>query len=72
MRRQTAPRPGQRELQVLDYDNVQQTLVPMIARSYALQFMVRCVHCGALWGQQSSARTMQERGALIPVCNRCA
>lgn len=41
MRRQTAGKMGQAELQVLDYDNVQQTLVPMIARSYALQFMVR-------------------------------
>jgi hypothetical protein len=41
VRRQTASRAGQQELQVLDYDNVQQTLVPMVARSYALQFMVR-------------------------------
>ncbi|GAB4820390.1 hypothetical protein N2152v2_007436 [Parachlorella kessleri] len=39
VRRQTASRAGQPELQVLDYDNVQQTLLPMIARSYALQFM---------------------------------
>jgi len=27
--------------QVLDYDNVQQTLMPLLSRAYALIFMVR-------------------------------
>lgn len=39
VRRQTAPSPGERELQILDYDNVQQTLLPLVAQSYALKFM---------------------------------
>lgn len=39
VRRQTAPGPNERELQVLDYDGVQQTLLPLIAKTYALKFM---------------------------------
>lgn len=39
VRRQTAVAAGQPELQVLDYDNVQGTLLPLLARTYALQFM---------------------------------
>lgn len=39
VRRQTSPGPGERELQILDYDNVQQTLIPLIAKAYALKFM---------------------------------
>lgn len=39
VRRQTVPAPGERELQVLDYDNVQQTLLSLIAKAYALKFM---------------------------------
>lgn len=41
VRRQTAPRPGEPELQVLDYDNVQQTLMPLLSRAYSLVFMGR-------------------------------
>ncbi|GLC45233.1 hypothetical protein PLESTB_000722200 [Pleodorina starrii] len=39
VRRQTAPAPGERELQVLDYQNCAATLLPLIASSYALSFM---------------------------------
>lgn len=39
IRRQTVPTPGEKELQVLDYDNVQQTLVPLVAKAYGLKFM---------------------------------
>ena len=39
IRRQTAPLPGEKELQVLDYDNVQQTLLALVAKAYALKFM---------------------------------
>jgi len=39
IRRQTIPSKGEKELQVLDYDNVQQTLVPLIAKSYAMKVM---------------------------------
>lgn len=39
VRRQTVPAVNERELQVLDYDNVQQTLVPLCAKVYALKFM---------------------------------
>jgi acyl-CoA oxidase len=39
VRRQTAPAAGERELQILDYDNVQQTLVPLVAKAFALKFM---------------------------------
>lgn len=38
VRRQTATELGQKELQVLDYDNVAQTLLPLAARSYGLRF----------------------------------
>lgn len=41
VRRQTAPAPGARELPVLDYDNVQQTLLPLLAKAYGLTFMGR-------------------------------
>lgn len=39
VRRQTAPAPGEKELQVLDYDGVQQTLLPLLSKTYALKFM---------------------------------
>ncbi|KAG2435906.1 hypothetical protein HXX76_007101 [Chlamydomonas incerta] len=39
VRRQTAPGPGQRELQVLDYQNCAATLLPLLASAYALTFM---------------------------------
>jgi acyl-CoA oxidase len=39
IRRQTIPSKGEKELQVLDYDNVQQTLLPMVAKSYAMKVM---------------------------------
>jgi acyl-CoA oxidase len=41
VRRQTAHAPGARELQVLDYDNVSQTLLSLAARAYALAFIGR-------------------------------
>jgi acyl-CoA oxidase len=40
VRRQTTPTPGEKELQILDYDNVQQTLLPLLAKTYALKFTV--------------------------------
>ncbi|GAX78870.1 hypothetical protein CEUSTIGMA_g6309.t1 [Chlamydomonas eustigma] len=39
VRRQTAVKPGDRETQVLDYQNVAHTLLPLVASAYALQFM---------------------------------
>lgn len=39
VRRQTIPSANERELQVLDYDNVQQTLLPLCGKVYALKFM---------------------------------
>eukprot|EP00878_Enallax_costatus_P005125 GHUV01005387.1.p1 GENE.GHUV01005387.1~~GHUV01005387.1.p1 ORF type:complete len:651 (+),score=176.60 GHUV01005387.1:188-2140(+) len=39
VRRQTAPGPGQRELQVLDYQNVANTLLGLISSAYACWFM---------------------------------
>lgn len=39
VRRQTAPGPGEKETQVLDYQNVATELVPLIAAAYALKFM---------------------------------
>lgn len=39
VRRQSSPSPSGQELQILDYDNVQQTLLPLVAESYALKFM---------------------------------
>lgn len=41
VRRQTTAKLGEPELQVLDYDNVQQTLMPLLSRAYALIFMGR-------------------------------
>lgn len=39
VRRQTASVPGQPETQVMDYENVSHTLIPLIASAYALLFM---------------------------------
>lgn len=39
VRRQTAPAPGAKETQVLDYQNVAAELLPTIAAAYALKFM---------------------------------
>uniref|UniRef100_A0A383WBN6 Acyl-coenzyme A oxidase n=2 Tax=Tetradesmus obliquus TaxID=3088 RepID=A0A383WBN6_TETOB len=39
VRRQTAPGPGQRELQVLDYQNVANTLIGLVGSAYACWFM---------------------------------
>lgn len=41
MRRQTAARAGEREVQVLDYQNTAADLLPLVAACYALIFMVR-------------------------------
>ena len=40
VRRQTAPKEGEPELQVLDYQNVANDLLPLVASAYALIFMV--------------------------------
>ena len=39
VRRQSSPDSLNRELQILDYDNVEQTLMPIIAKTYALRFL---------------------------------
>ena len=39
VRRQTAARPGERELQVLDYQNTAGDLLGLLASAYALKFM---------------------------------
>ena len=39
VRRQTAPSPGARELQVLDYQNCGGALIPLTATAYALWLM---------------------------------
>ena len=41
VRRQTAAHAGEREVQVLDYQNTAADLLPLLASSYALIFMVR-------------------------------
>ena len=40
MRRQTAAHAGEREVQVLDYQNTAADLLPLLAQAYALLFMV--------------------------------
>lgn len=40
MRRQTAAKAGEKELQVLDYQNTNAELMPLVAAAYALIFMV--------------------------------
>ncbi len=40
VRRQTAAHPGEREVLVLDYQNTAADLLPLLASSYALIFMV--------------------------------
>lgn len=40
MRRQTAAKEGEKELQVLDYQNTNAELMPLVAAAYALIFMV--------------------------------
>eukprot|EP00887_Chlorella_sp_A99_P006224 scaffold3.g6224.t1 len=69
VRRQTATKPGERELQargrgrVLDYDNVQQTLLPLLSKTYALQFMGK-----AMMAMYTSFDADRARGnfALLP------
>lgn len=39
VRRQSSPGQNGRELQILDYDNIQQTLIPLISKTFALKFM---------------------------------
>lgn len=41
IRRQVSERLGDKELQVLDYQNLAATLLPLVASAYALIFMVR-------------------------------
>ncbi len=41
VRRQTAAHAGEREVQVLDYQNTAADLLPLLASAYALLFMVR-------------------------------
>ena len=40
VRRQTAAKQGEKELQVLDYQNTNAELMPLVAAAYALIFMV--------------------------------
>lgn len=40
VRRQTAAKSGEKELQVLDYQNTNAELMPLVAAAYALIFMV--------------------------------
>ena len=40
VRRQTAAKQGEREVQVLDYQNTAFELLPLLATAYALIFMV--------------------------------
>ena len=40
VRRQTAAKAGEKELQVLDYQNTNAELMPLVAAAYALIFMV--------------------------------
>ena len=46
VRRQTAAHAGEREVQVLDYQNTAADLLPLLAQAYALLFMVRCLPPG--------------------------
>lgn len=39
VRRQSSPDHHHREIQILDYENVYETLIPIIAKSFALKFM---------------------------------
>ena len=51
VRRQTAAKAGEKEFQVLDYQNTSADLLPLVASSYALIFMVRrpSTVCAACW-----------------------
>ncbi len=53
VRRQTAAHAGEREVQVLDYQNTAADLLPMLAASYALIFMVTFLSCPALGSAKS-------------------
>lgn len=44
VRRQTASKQGEHEVQVLDYQNTAFELLPLLATAYALVFMVRSLH----------------------------
>ena len=49
VRRQTAPRAGEREVQVLDYQNTAADLLPLLAACYALIFMARAWRLAHAW-----------------------
>ena len=79
MRRQTAARAGEREVQVLDYQNTAADLLPLVAACYALIFMVRAWHAvkyvrvGLSALSNCDARTIAPR-AIVSVlrCERLA
>ncbi|KAG2488798.1 hypothetical protein HYH03_012598 [Edaphochlamys debaryana] len=62
VRRQTAPAPGARELQVLDYQNCAASLLPLLAASYALTFMGDAMM--AMYKQFEADRDKGQFGAL--------
>ena len=53
VRRQTAAHAGEREVQVLDYQNTAADLLPLLAATYALIFMVwHALHLSAAYTQE--------------------
>jgi hypothetical protein len=64
VRRQTAPKPGQPETQVLDYQNCAHTLLPLVASAYALHFMGNAMMAMYRWGRGPGAARAPPGGQL--------
>lgn len=63
IRRQTAIKPGEKETQVLDYQNCAHTLLPLVSAAYALFFMGQ-----SMWEMYNTFEADRDRGdfAVLP------
>ena len=66
MRRQTAAKAGEKELQVLDYQNTNAELMPLVAAAYALIFMVRLFTAVAVPVQHKHHCQAQNCSVAVP------
>lgn len=72
VRRQTAAKEGEKELQVLDYQNTNAELMPLVAAAYALIFMVTTAPAPAFAGSSLSLRYCLAPCHLLNVAERPA
>ncbi len=71
VRRQTAPKPGLRETQVLDYQNVSAELLPLVGAAYALKFMGQVCMPAACVAAYLLPSTSPEHPGRMPCGGSC-